>query len=321
MKMIKIILEKFEKLLRIFFIASIVFTLTGFLSRYGLLFDRAAHFRMQYFFLQLVFVFLYIILKYRKALFIAALVTAINLTQILPLYIKPSPVNFSELKGLNRISILSINLRKDNKKYRKTAEYIKSINPDFLLLTEVNQEWYKALSDILKQYTCNKFLLREDCFGIGLFSKLESNRMIVKDYVGINLPTIVAEFNIKEEPLTLILVHTLPPANKYYYSLRNKHLANISFQRNHLSKNLVIMGDLNTTSWSFSFKNLLKKMDLKDSRKGFGLQNSWPTPFPLLQIAIDHCLVSKNIIVLEHKIGPNIGSDHYPVYVQLGLIK
>ena len=36
---------------------------------------------------------------------------------------------------------------------------------------------------------------------------------------------------------------------------------------------------------------------------------------PLLLIPIDHCLYGSGLHVNAKKIGPNVGSDHYPVVV------
>lgn len=80
---------------------------------------------------------------------------------------------------------------------------------------------------------------------------------------------------------------------------------------------MILIGDLNTTSWSYYFKNFIKAMQLVDSRKGFGLQTTWPSILPIMAITIDHILISPDIKVLNHKIGPHIGSDHYPVFVEL----
>jgi endonuclease/exonuclease/phosphatase family metal-dependent hydrolase len=60
-------------------------------------------------------------------------------------------------------------------------------------------------------------------------------------------------------------------------------------------------------------------MGLRDSREGFGLQNSWPAYWPWLSITIDHCLVSRDIRLIDRKVGPDIGSDHYPVLVEVGI--
>ena len=79
------------------------------------------------------------------------------------------------------------------------------------------------------------------------------------------------------------------------------------------------MGDLNTTSWSPFFSDLIEESGLRDSRKGFGIQTTWPDGLFLLRIPIDHCLVSKDISVLDRRVGPSIGSDHFPVTVDLVL--
>ncbi|MCI0525996.1 MAG: hypothetical protein L0Y56_00890, partial [Nitrospira sp.] len=58
---------------------------------------------------------------------------------------------------------------------------------------------------------------------------------------------------------------------------------------------------------------------LKDSRDGFGIQASWPTFVPLFLIPLDHCLVHSSVQVLDRRLGPKIGSDHYPVMIKLAV--
>ena len=45
---------------------------------------------------------------------------------------------------------------------------------------------------------------------------------------------------------------------------------------------LTVIGDLNTTSWSYYYKRFVSRMKLYDSRKGFGVHASWPTMLPIL---------------------------------------
>ncbi|MBW1762831.1 MAG: hypothetical protein JRJ64_15305 [Deltaproteobacteria bacterium] len=67
--------------------------------------------------------------------------------------------------------------------------------------------------------------------------------------------------------------------------------------------------------WNHHFRRLLKRTGLRDSSQGRGVQPTWPTHNPLLRIPIDHCLHSEGIHVVQKKIGPAVGSDHYPVIV------
>jgi len=37
----------------------------------------------------------------------------------------------------------------------------------------------------------------------------------------------------------------------------------------------------------------------------------------VLSIAIDHALVTEKIAVIDREVGPNIGSDHYPLTLEI----
>jgi endonuclease/exonuclease/phosphatase (EEP) superfamily protein YafD len=82
---------------------------------------------------------------------------------------------------------------------------------------------------------------------------------------------------------------------------------------------LILAGDFNVTGWSYWFQNMRDTMKLRDTRQGFGIQPSWPVQLPILLIPIDHVLVSEQFIVLNRRTGKNVGSDHYPVYVELAV--
>ena len=82
---------------------------------------------------------------------------------------------------------------------------------------------------------------------------------------------------------------------------------------------VLLLGDLNTTPWSFHFQHLLKESGLKNSMKGFGHQPSWPSNIPFLRIPLDHVLHSEEITIHNRMIGRNIGSDHLPVIVDFSI--
>jgi endonuclease/exonuclease/phosphatase (EEP) superfamily protein YafD len=81
----------------------------------------------------------------------------------------------------------------------------------------------------------------------------------------------------------------------------------------------LVLGDLNVTPWSPHFRALLREGRLADSARGFGWQASWPAYSLPLRIAIDHCLVSAEFTVLRRRLGPHVGSDHLPVFVEVGV--
>ena len=88
---------------------------------------------------------------------------------------------------------------------------------------------------------------------------------------------------------------------------------------NRLCSAETVLGDLNITSCSPWFAELKDAGSLIDTRDGFGLQPSWPVQSPLIVIPIDHVLVSRDFQILSRRIGEDIGSDHWPVVVDLHL--
>jgi endonuclease/exonuclease/phosphatase (EEP) superfamily protein YafD len=48
---------------------------------------------------------------------------------------------------------------------------------------------------------------------------------------------------------------------------------------------------------------------------------TWPADTSYARIAIDHLLVSDGIVVFDLHRGPDVGSDHLPLIVDIGLSK
>ncbi len=71
--------------------------------------------------------------------------------------------------------------------------------------------------------------------------------------------------------------------------------------------------------WAHHYNELVESTGLANARDGFGVLPSWPTNIPIAMIPIDHCLVSDEFTVLDVRTGPDIGSDHLPLIVELGL--
>jgi endonuclease/exonuclease/phosphatase (EEP) superfamily protein YafD len=79
----------------------------------------------------------------------------------------------------------------------------------------------------------------------------------------------------------------------------------------------LLCGDLNTPPWSGPLRRLMQQAHLSDSHRGYGLESSWPTWAWPLRVAIDNCLVSPGLAVVARGTGPDLGSDHFPLTVEL----
>lgn len=299
-------------------IAACILSLAGYFGKFGFWFDLTAHFQAQYFFVFVYCAVIYGFKKKWKMALLALLLTSLNLVRIIPLYINPVPS--SQASHSQRLKILLVNVHTQNDQYQIAADYIRQMKPDILALEEINEAWVKGLDSVLKEYPYYKEDMRNDNFGIGLYSRIPLENASIEYWGQAEVPSLVATVHLDNRPVTLLFTHPVPPVNHQYFKWRNAQLETIASKRGQWANDLILIGDLNTSSWSYYFKKFVKEMRVRDSRLGFGLQPSWPARLPLLWTTIDHCLVSDNLAVFNRRTGQHIGSDHYPVYIEAGFL-
>lgn len=292
-------------------------SLAGYLGSGYWFLDLFAHFKVQYSIILTVLVFGLILIKKRKTALVAVLILVINLTGILPLYIASK----AHTKEGTSISICSINLLSSNVSFGLVRDYIKEEDPDILILEELTTLWELSLDSILTNYPYQLSIARADNFGIGMYSKVKPDtiyNIIVNNAL---LPSILCSFSVGEDTIHLLGTHPLPPVGQFEFESRNNALQRIASLKNSLDGHFILIGDLNTSSFSTHFKELKKASGLIDTRKGFGVLNTWHADLPFIKVSLDHCLISEGLATIDRSVGPNIGSDHLPIFVEVGIKK
>src|SRR5690606_4448734 len=138
---------------------------------------------------------------------------------------------------------------------------------DIVALMEVDEAWLDKLDVALWMMPFQRAVPRNDNFGIAIFSKAPIRKVHDMSDAG-EVPSIAVDIDVWGHPTTLVVTHPLPPMTLRYHTLRNEQLAAISQMRDQFHDRLILMGDLNTTSWSQAFSNLMREMKLHDSRQG-----------------------------------------------------
>ena len=198
-------------------------------------------------------------------------------------------------------------------------EEIQQYQADLVFLQEFSPDLEKYLKPLKKEYPYQKLLPKTNPFGIAIYSKIPLDSVAILHFAASSRPSILAQIKIKNQKIDILSTHPPPPISFSLFAERNQQFQEITKIRSQLEDNFILIGDLNSTSFSPIFKNLLRQTGLRDSRQGFGLQNTYPTQNHLLRISIDHCLISHKISVLKREIGRNVGSNHLPIYLELVL--
>lgn len=302
-----------RRVFRLFVIFMSMPTMLGWLARRHWGFDLATHFVVQSAVLMAVFLVLALALREWRIAILASVVLATNLARIAPLSMAAD-----EPTGTGRrIRVLSANVHTGNRNAAPFLELIRREDPDLILAMEVDSRWLRELSALKAEYPYFREHGRPDNFGIALYSKIPFDSLDELELADSEVPTLLARVTVDGRSLVFIGTHPLPPISRDYAGFRNRQLAALGelAAREALKGSVVIAGDLNTTSWSPLFGDLLETSGLRDSRQGRGIQASWPTINPFIRIPIDHVLVSPDIAIHDRRLGDPIGSDHRPVLI------
>lgn len=325
-------------------------TAIGFLGRHWWVFELASHFPVQYLVILLTCSLIYLTrAKYTTAV-IVTVFAFINLYLVVPFDAEVHAKAPSTYRESKQFRALLINVNHGNQSYEKVREFIRLTDADFVVLLEVNEQWLEELQPIKATYPYSKIyfhihvhaegqiLFRSTGnfpnsfpgskdrrrlplkdYGIGLISRIPFEDAVIKIIGNMGNPSVTARFNIDGQRFTLIGTHPDSPVSQARAKNRNQQISALSQYVSSLRGSVILLGDLNASPWSPYFRDLLAKSGLRDTRAGYGLQPTWPVGFPPFWIPIDHCLVSPNVIVHNRTIGPDIGSDHYPVLVDFSI--
>ncbi len=290
-------------------------TLAGFLGTQWWIFDILSHFRVQYLFGLVLLLLVYGVGRKRSPTIITGLVLCVNLILIIPLYIRPA--NDQADTGAHRI--FYANVRTENQKYHLIQAQIADTDPDFVVLLEVNQAWLDTLEldDLGYRYYVGE--PRSDNFGIAIYSRYPLEESEIRRFGRWDVPTIIATANVDGAQITFIATHPVPPKGDDISWHRNIQMSELAEFIAEMEGTIILAADLNASSWSPHFRDWVKVSRLQDSRRGFGIQPTWPTFNRLFLVPIDHFLITSNVQVHHREVGPNVGSDHYPLIMEFSI--
>lgn len=241
----------------------------------------------------------------------------LNLSDILHLYQPPQDlVPAAETRSLK---LVSANLLRSNDDYEAIDRYLQAEDPDVVVLLETTAAIREGLQPLMARYPHHRIETREGYFGLMLLSRYPIQASDLHYLCDADVPTIHATLKVGQQPVQVIATH--PPAPPKYHEMvwRNQQLQGLAALAADLPGPLILAGDLNITSYHPRFNDLLRESGLYDSRRGFGIQATWPVRLGPLGISLDHCLLTPDIRVEQRRVGLDIGSDHAPIALTLAI--
>lgn len=209
------------------------------------------------------------------------------------------------------LTVVNANLHVGNRDTALLQRWVASIDADIVVIEEVSPTTAPQLEQ-WKDYPHRIISAEEGPFGLAILSRhpLIHTEALEADGQPLRFRTRILW---QGQAIALGALHPVPPISPEYHLRRARLFESEARWAQASGSAAVIVGDLNASPWSSAMHGFVAN----GLRRATGLAPSWPAALPI--IAIDHVLVSPNWHVAETGVGPDIGSDHRPVFAVLAL--
>ncbi len=220
--------------------------------------------------------------------------------------------------------VVSFNVQGQNEEYRQVIDFLRRTAADVVFLHEANRLWEEALSEAITEegFEYHQHRSRPDhlIFSTLTLTKIRPVEVISHGWAEREARAMEVVVGLGDREVTLLGIHPLAPTNPRRTALRDAQFEFAAEWARGSRGPTVITGDFNATPWSHVFAPLTDA-GLRNSQRGFGLALSFPTNGNLLtRVPIDHLLHSPHLAVADRWLGPDLGSDHLPLVVDLALV-
>ncbi len=216
------------------------------------------------------------------------------------------------------LRIMLVNVLQSNTHYEDVVKQIESIDPDIVVLQEINLIWLENLQSLSDGRPYHIHVPGGVLRGMAIFSSFPLKDLQTEEFGDRMTPSVIATITVDDISVSLVATHPWPPSGQFDYRARNKQLEQVGEFMAGRPDPRILIGDLNLSMWSPHYEKLISTTGMKNVRRGFGVMPSFPMDsLALIRVPIDHCLVSNDIQVVICRLGEAMGSDHAPLIVDL----
>ncbi|WP_218118051.1 endonuclease/exonuclease/phosphatase family protein [Pelistega sp. MC2] len=221
-------------------------------------------------------------------------------------------------KPTNRtISLLISNVLTSNRRSDLLLAQINKWQPDIVLTLESDKWWEIALEPLEKVYPNSIKIPLDNLYGMHLYSRLPLRHTEVRHWVEEDIPSIVTQVQLRSgEWIDIYCLHPQPPSptEADTSTARDAELLLVGREIAKKQRPSLVFGDLNDVAWSRTTRLFQRISGLLDPRIGRGLYSTFNANYRFLRWPLDHIFHSNDFMVIDIKVLPFVGSDHFPIY-------
>ena len=289
-------------------------------ARYFWLGDLAVHFRPQYIVLSIA-ACAALAAMHRPAWALAALcIGAINAVSLLwALTAVAGHAASTASAAAPALRVAAINVFYRSREFERVRDFVRRASPDVVVMVEVTAQWRQAMRELAGEFPHSYATIGSRGRGVLLLSRWPIENAAVLPIDEDAEPAIRATLHARVGIMDVFAVHTRWPSGPGNDRERNRQFARLAALARSAPRPVLVIGDLNVSPLSPHFLALLEGGRLRTTAPRFLGQATWPSFLPLAGIQIDHALISPDIAVARFERGPAVGSDHWPIVLDVVL--
>ena len=224
--------------------------------------------------------------------------------------------------GDESLRLVMSNVLMENEQFDKWHEVVRAADPDVIVAVETNAAWDAALRPLERDYPHCVRQVQENYYGMVLYSRLEIEKSEVRFLVQDDIPSIHATVKLRDgQRVCVHALHPRPPEpiRDQDSAPRDAELVMMGkeIDRHQREMPTIVCGDLNDVAWSYTSQLFLRLSKLLDPRMGRGMFNSFNANTRLFRFPLDHVFHSDEFKLIGLRVLPHVGSDHFPVFIEL----
>lgn len=224
-----------------------------------------------------------------------------------------------------KVSIMVSNVFMKNRNSVFLKSLIRRENPDIVFMVETDHWWADQMEYLKEEYPYQLLKPIDNTYGLLFYSKKEPTKLELNYYIQDDVPSIIATFKLDKnsnETFDFYGIHPRPPAPKEAKDSvpRDAELVMVGKEIKKKDNPTIVAGDFNDVAWSHTSRLFRRIGNLLDPRIGRGMFNTFHADYVLLRWPLDHVFHSDDFQVIEIRKLENIGSDHFPIFINLAYI-
>jgi endonuclease/exonuclease/phosphatase (EEP) superfamily protein YafD len=222
-----------------------------------------------------------------------------------------------------KLRLFIANVFQDNREFSLCSDAIKECDPDIVLLVETDERWLQEVDGCMKSYPYRVLQPQDNTYGMVLFSRFEILQHSVRFLVEKDIPSITCDVKINDSDVfRLYCLHPKPPVpNESEESTeRDAEILMVGKEAKKCKLPVIVAGDLNDVAWSATTNLFLKVSGLLDPRIGRGFFSTFHAAYRLFRWPLDHVFCSTHFCLVSLRRLQSIGSDHFPIFIEVALM-